>query len=52
MRHKSCLAVLWNILLDIFLVSFLRLGIGGAACETVESQCIAATGCGIYLREK
>lgn len=45
-------AVLLNILLDIFLISVLRLGIGGAAWATVGSQCIAAVGCGIYMRRK
>ncbi len=45
-------AVLLNTALDILFISVLQLGIRGAAFATVISQCIAAVGCGIYMKKR
>ena len=45
-------AVLLNTALDVFFISVLGLGIAGAAWATVISQCMAAAGCGVYMRKK
>ncbi|MGN1231777.1 MAG: MATE family efflux transporter, partial [Anaerotignum sp.] len=46
------IAILLNTALDVVFISFLGWGIAGAAWATVFSQCVAAIGCGAYMKKR